>query len=76
MARYIEDSGTSMAAAHVSGVIAALLSARTEYIGQPDLVKRQFTTPRATWDATSLSKALASSTSCAPYPAPKPGDSP
>ena len=36
VARYIEDSGTSMAAAHVSGVIAALLSARTEYIGQPD----------------------------------------
>ena len=35
VARYIEDSGTSMAAAHVSGVIAALLSARTEYIGQP-----------------------------------------
>ena len=43
VARYIEDSGTSMAAAHVSGVIAALLSARTEYIGQPDLVKRLLT---------------------------------
>ncbi len=40
VARYIEDSGTSMAAAHVSGVIAALLSARTEYIGQPEMVKK------------------------------------
>ena len=40
LARYIEDSGTSMAAAHVSGVIAAFLSARTEYIGQPQLVKQ------------------------------------
>jgi subtilisin family serine protease len=38
--RYIEDSGTSMAAAHVSGVIAAFLSARTEYIGQPQMVKQ------------------------------------
>jgi subtilisin family serine protease len=43
VARYIEDSGTSMAAAHVSGVIAALLSARTEYIGQPDMVKKLLT---------------------------------
>jgi subtilisin family serine protease len=42
VARYIEDSGTSMAAAHVSGVIAAFLSARTEYIGQPQLVKKLF----------------------------------
>jgi subtilisin family serine protease len=40
VARYIEDSGTSMAAAHVSGVVAAFLSARTEYIGQPLLVKQ------------------------------------
>jgi subtilisin family serine protease len=40
---YIEDSGTSMAAAHVSGVIAALLSAREEYIGQPQLVKKLLT---------------------------------
>jgi subtilisin family serine protease len=44
VARYIEDSGTSMAAAHVSGVIAALLSARTEYIGQPELVRNLITT--------------------------------
>jgi subtilisin family serine protease len=40
LARYTEDSGTSMAAAHVSGVIAAFLSARTEYIGQPQLIKK------------------------------------
>jgi subtilisin family serine protease len=40
---YAEDSGTSMAAPHVSGVIAAFLSARTEFIGLPDEVKRLFT---------------------------------
>ena len=40
VARYIEDSGTSMSAAHVSGAIAAFLSARSEYIGQPGLIKR------------------------------------
>jgi subtilisin family serine protease len=40
VARYIEDSGTSMAAAHVSGVVAAFLSARAEYVGQPQLVKQ------------------------------------
>jgi subtilisin family serine protease len=42
LARYREDSGTSMSAAHVSGAIAAFLSARTEYIGQPELVKKLF----------------------------------
>jgi hypothetical protein len=42
VARYIEDSGTSMAAAHVSGAIAAFLSSRTEYIGQPQVVKQLF----------------------------------
>lgn len=36
---YIEDSGTSMAAAHVSGVAAAFMSTRTEFIGQPQRVK-------------------------------------
>ena len=40
LARYREDSGTSMAAAHVSGAIAAFMSARTEYIGQPQLIKQ------------------------------------
>jgi subtilisin family serine protease len=39
---YIEDSGTSMAAPHVSGVIAAFLSIRREYIGNPDQVKQLF----------------------------------
>jgi subtilisin family serine protease len=42
VARYIEDSGTSMSAAHVSGAIAAFLSARSEYVGQPGLVKKLF----------------------------------
>ncbi|MGF6888702.1 subtilisin family serine protease [Nocardia sp. GAS34] len=42
IATYIEDSGTSMAAAHVSGAIAAFLSTRTEYIGQPQRVKQLF----------------------------------
>ncbi len=35
---YLEDSGTSMAAPHVSGVIAAFLSVRTEYVGEPEKV--------------------------------------
>ncbi len=39
---YIEDSGTSMAAPHVSGVIAAFLSIRREFIGQPEKVKQIF----------------------------------
>ena len=33
---YVEDSGTSMAAPHVSGAIAALLSVRREFIGRPE----------------------------------------
>jgi subtilisin family serine protease len=41
-ARYREDSGTSMAAPHVSGVIAAFLSVRREFIGQPEKVKELF----------------------------------
>lgn len=39
---YLEESGTSMAAPHVSGVIAAFLSIRTEFIGHPDKVKELF----------------------------------
>jgi serine protease AprX len=39
---YAEDSGTSMAAPHVSGVVAAFLSVRREFIGRPDQVKRIF----------------------------------
>jgi hypothetical protein len=37
---YRFDSGTSMAAPHVSGLIAAFLSVRNEYIGYPDRVKK------------------------------------
>ena len=40
---YVEDSGTSMAAPHVSGVIAAFLSIRREFIGRPEQVKDIFT---------------------------------
>ncbi|MBV9204511.1 MAG: S8 family serine peptidase [Actinobacteria bacterium] len=36
---YAEQSGTSMAAPHVAGVIAAFLSARPEFIGRPQEVK-------------------------------------
>jgi subtilisin family serine protease len=39
---YVEDRGTSMAAAHVSGAIAAFLSVRTEFIGEPQRVKELF----------------------------------
>jgi serine protease AprX len=39
---YVESSGTSMAAPHVSGVIAAFLSIRKEYIGKPQEVKDIF----------------------------------
>jgi serine protease AprX len=41
-ATYADDSGTSMAAPHVSGCIAAFLSIRREYIGRPEEVKRIF----------------------------------
>jgi subtilisin family serine protease len=40
---YVEDSGTSMAAPHVSGAIAAFLSIRQEFIGQPEQIKQIFT---------------------------------
>jgi subtilisin family serine protease len=39
---YVESSGTSMAAPHVSGVIAAFLSVRGEFIGQAERVKELF----------------------------------
>jgi serine protease AprX len=41
-AYYKEDSGTSMAAPHVSGVIAAFLSVRREFSGNPDAIKTIF----------------------------------
>lgn len=37
---YRESSGTSMACPHVSGLLAAFLSVRREFIGRPDEVKR------------------------------------
>jgi subtilisin family serine protease len=40
--RYREESGTSQAAATVSGVIAAFLSIRREYIGKPAEIKKLF----------------------------------
>jgi serine protease AprX len=39
---YVEDSGTSMAAPHVSGAVANFLSIRREFIGRPEEVKRIF----------------------------------
>jgi subtilisin family serine protease len=40
VAAYIPRSGTSMAAPHISGIIAAFLSLRREFIGYPDKVKQ------------------------------------
>jgi subtilisin family serine protease len=40
VAVYVEESGTSMAAPHVSGAAAALLSVRREFLGRPDLIKK------------------------------------
>jgi serine protease AprX len=40
---YIEDTGTSMAAPHVSGVIAAFLSVKREFLGQPEKIKQLLT---------------------------------
>ena len=42
VAVYVDDSGTSMAAPHVSGAIAAFLSIRREFIQRPEEVKRIF----------------------------------
>ncbi|HET7074521.1 MAG TPA: S8 family peptidase, partial [Mycobacterium sp.] len=39
---YIEDSGTSMAAPHVSGAVAAFLSVQREMIGKPEDIKKIF----------------------------------
>ncbi len=41
-ALYCELSGTSMSAPHVSGAVAAFLSVRREFIGQPERVKEIF----------------------------------
>ncbi len=37
---YVADSGTSMACPHISGLIAAFLSVRQEFKGEPDRVKQ------------------------------------
>lgn len=37
---YVDLSGTSMAAPHVSGMLAAFLSVRREFIGYPEMVKK------------------------------------
>ncbi|WP_431969942.1 S8 family peptidase [Nocardia sp. bgisy134] len=42
MAIYVENTGTSMAAPHVSGAVAAFLSVQREFIGDPEAVKRIF----------------------------------
>jgi hypothetical protein len=39
-ASYVENSGTSMAAPHVSGAAAAFLSVHREFLGRPEDVKR------------------------------------
>jgi subtilisin family serine protease len=39
---YVETSGTSMAAPHVSGAIAGFLSVRSEFVGNPERVKDIF----------------------------------
>ncbi|MBU4464589.1 MAG: S8 family peptidase, partial [Actinobacteria bacterium] len=39
-AAYVEDSGTSISAPHVSGVAAAFLSVHREFVGRPDDLKR------------------------------------
>ncbi len=39
---YIDDSGTSMAAPHVSGAVAAFLSIRREFMQRPEEVKKIF----------------------------------
>jgi subtilisin family serine protease len=42
VAAYVDDSGTSMAAPHVSGAVAAFLSIRREFIQRPEEVKKIF----------------------------------
>ena len=59
---YVEDSGTSMAAPHVSGAVATLLSVRREFIGRPDDVKRIFVESATSLGRRGTSRAAAWST--------------
>ena len=59
---YFENSGTSMAAPHVSGAIAAFLSIRSEFIGEAEKVKQSSRQPRPISAATAIFKARGWST--------------
>ena len=59
---YRDESGTSMAAPHVSGLLAAFLSVRREFRGRPDEVKKLLLTPAPTSAATASTRAGASRT--------------
>ena len=63
---YVEDSGTSMAAPHVSGAIAAFLSVRREFIGKPEAVKEIFLSTATDLKRERYSRATVSWISCAP----------
>jgi len=65
-ATYVEDSGTSMAAPHVSGAIAAFLSVRSEFIGQPDKVKRLSARTPPRWAASAHDWCRMPSPACPP----------
>ena len=54
---YVEMSGTSMAAPHVSGLLAAFLSARREFTGYPERVKAMLLAQCEVWPHPSGSRA-------------------
>ena len=61
------ESGTSMAAPHVSGAAAMLLARYEELIGQPRRVKRSCAKARPTSAASEVSRATACWMSCVPF---------